>query len=364
MRAHAAVMVAEDAPLEYMEIDFRSPAETDVVVRVEATPFCVTDWLGVHGSLGIAARGILPTVLGHAAVGEVIEVGANVTRVRAGDRVLVPATPECGRCRWCARGRMDQCVELFAPPAVIGSTTDGVSVTAYGNVGSYADVVVVREIGVFAVRSGLPAEWLSMIGCGICSGVGAVLNVAQVRPGSSVAIIGCGQVGLWMVQGARLAGADRIIAADPDESRRSSALQLGATNIIDSGAVNVVGCIKDLTAGIGVDYGFDAGGTSGAVVDAFRATSLAGVVVLTSLESTSATVTLPLFDLALRGRDVRSAQSGRTSFTRDIPLYTRWLETGQLDAAAMLGSRYRLGDVNGALDAAGRRTELTPMIVN
>src|SRR5919204_462415 len=228
----AAVLTELNAPMVVEEVELLAPTAGRVHVRTRATPFCSTDCINQRGELGK----VPPTILGHASIGVVEEVGADVTHVKPGDRVLVPGTPECGHCFYCAEGRPDQCSELFDATTYfhVAQRADGAPITAAGNVGGYAEVMNVTANQVFPLHTDLPDDVLSLLGCGITSGVGAVFNVAEVKPGRSVAIFGCGHLGLWMVQGARLAGAGRIIAVEPIAQRRELAGRLDAGPIITS----------------------------------------------------------------------------------------------------------------------------------
>src|SRR5690606_12703773 len=171
---------------------------------------------------GLPELDIYPVVLGHSAVGRVVEAGSTA-RHRVGQRVLVTATPECGSCFWCLSGRIDQCEGLFVAPPVIGVLDDGREVRAPGSSATYAEATVIRDIQVFPVDSELPDAWLAMFGCGVISGMGAVVNVARVEAGSSVVVVGCGQVGLWLIQAAKILGAEQIIAVEPLAARRDVA---------------------------------------------------------------------------------------------------------------------------------------------
>lgn len=358
----AAVAHEGEREFRVEPVRLRDPGERDVVVEIAATAFCYSDWLSIAGDAEARTPGIRPIVLGHSAVGTVIDRGPE-SRHRLGERVLITATPECGECFWCVRGRMDQCEGLFVPAPVIGTLADGAEVRAPGHSATYARHTVLRGSQAFPVGADLPDAWLAMFGCGIVSGIGAAVNVARVEPGSSVVVHGCGQVGLWMIQGARLRGAERIIAVEPIAERRALAARVGASDVVDPADGPVVDAVRALTDGRGADYGFDAGGTLEAVRDAFLATRNGGVTILTSYVERWSEVELPLFDLALRGRDVRSSQSGRLDMRRDIAQFTRMLESGRIDVDAMLGGSYVLADVNLALAASRDRTEVTPIVV-
>lgn len=342
-------------------VQLRDPGTADVVVELAASAFCYSDWISLRGDAGLAEGGLYPAVLGHAAVGTITHAGAEA-RHRAGTRVLITATPECGRCFWCTRGRIDQCAELFAPAPAIGTLKDGRTVRGPGAAATYAERTVIRDIQVFPTDSDLPDEWLAMFGCGVVSGMGAVVNVARVAPGESVVVIGCGQVGLWMVQAARAVGAGEIIAVEPLAERRDLAARLGATLTLDPATDDVAERVRAATGGRGADHGLDAGGTTESVRDAFALSRLGGIVTLTSYVTRHTSVDFPLFDLALRGRDVRSSQSGRLDMTRDMAQFLPWMADGRVDPQALIGGIRPLSAMADTLAASRDRRELTPIV--
>jgi Zn-dependent alcohol dehydrogenase len=343
-------------------VTLRDPGARDVVVEIAASAFCYSDWLAIKGDTGLPALGIHPVVLGHSAVGTVVDGGADA-RYRPGARVVISATPECGACFWCLEGRKDQCEQLFVPAPVLGALDDGRSVRMPGASGTYAQRTVIRDMQVWPVEIDLPDSWLAMMGCGIVSGMGAVANVSPPTPGSSVVVVGCGQEGLWMIQAARILGAGRIIAVEPIAERRALAARVGATHVVDPGDGNALEAVRSLTEGRGADFGFDAGASIASVQDAFAFTRLGGVVTLTAYVTRDSRVDFPLFDLALRGRDVRSSQSGRIDMRRDMARFLPWLRDGLVDVDAMLGGIHSLEHINTALAAARDRTEVTPIVV-
>ena len=201
------------------------------------------------------------------------------------------------------------------------------------------------------------------MGCGITTGLGAVFNAAAVEAGSSVAVVGCGHLGLWMIQGARVAGARQIIAVEPRPNRRAVAEQLGATDLVDPDAGDPVEQVQALTEGRGSDYTLEAAGPPGAQAQAIAMTRRAGTVVLTGLETMGSMVTLSQVDFALRGKTVRSCQNGMSRMRRDIPRYVRMLEEGVVTAAPIITNRYGLEEINDALAASDRRDDLSGVIV-
>jgi S-(hydroxymethyl)glutathione dehydrogenase/alcohol dehydrogenase len=356
----AAMLVEVGAPLAVEEVTLLPPGPDDVIVRTGAAAFCSTDCISHRGDLVKT----LPTILGHAAIGVVEEIGARVDGVRAGDRVVVPGTPECGTCFYCARGRPDQCSELFdiADFRHVADRASGEAVTAAGNIGGYAERMRLSKNHVFPVASDLPDDQLCLLGCGITSGMGTVLNIAEVQAGSSVVVVGCGHLGLWMIQGARVAGAGQIVAVDPDPARRAVAGELGATDLVDPADGDPVEQVRALTGGRGADYGLDAAGPARAQEEAFAMTRRAGVVVLTGVERMDATVTLPQVPFALQGKTVHSCQNGRVRMRRDLPRFVRMIEDGRVDPKPIITRRYALDEINDALQASATRQDLTGVI--
>jgi S-(hydroxymethyl)glutathione dehydrogenase/alcohol dehydrogenase len=358
----AALLTAVKEPFEVEEIDYLDPAAGRVLVRTGASPFCSTDCVNWRGEL----FKIPPTILGHASMGEVVEVGAGVTHIKVGDRAIVPGTSECGVCFYCSIGRPDQCSETFDRAGVwphVANRHNGQPVSAAGNVGGYAEVMNVTANQVFPVQSDLPDEWLSLLGCGITTGLGAVFNVAKVQPGASVAVVGLGHLGQWMVQGAKLAGARTIIAVDPLAGRRELADTLGATHLVDPGADDPVAQVQALTEGRGADYVLEAATLASAQTQAVLMSRRAGTVVLTSVERGDATVTFPQVAIAVQSRAILSAQNGNVRMRHDLPRFIRMMEDGLVTAEPIITSRYSLDEINDALAASAEKRDLSGVIV-
>src|ERR1051326_8296370 len=250
----AALLTAFKEPFEVEDIDYLAPGPGRVLLRTGASPFCSTDVVNWRGELGK----IPPTILGHASMGEVVEVGVGVSYVKVGQRAIVPGPSECGVCFYCAAGEPWQCSETFDRGGIwphVANRRDGQPVNAAGNVGGYAEVMNVTANQVFPVESDLPDEWLSMLGCGITTGVGSVFNIAKVQPGTSVAVVGLGHLGQWMVQAAKLAQARKIVAVDPIGWRREVAGKLGAADLLDPPGEEPIAQVQRLTEGRGAGTG-------------------------------------------------------------------------------------------------------------
>jgi S-(hydroxymethyl)glutathione dehydrogenase / alcohol dehydrogenase len=358
----AALLTAFKRPFEVEEIDYLDPSAGRVLVRTGASPFCSTDCVNWRGELGK----IPPTILGHASMGEVVEVGAGVTHIRVGQRAIVPGTSECGVCFYCSIGRPDQCSETFDRDGIwphVANRKDGSPVNAAGNVGGYAELMNVTANQVFPVESDLPDDWLSLLGCGITTGLGAVFNVARVTPGASVAVVGLGHLGQWMVQAARVAAARRIIAVDPIAWRREVAGDLGATDLVDPGAGDPVARVQSLTEGRGADYVLEAATLATAQTQAILMSRRAGTVVLTSVERADATVTVPQVAIAVQSRAILSAQNGNVRMRHDLPRFIRMMEDGLVTPEPIITTRYTLDEINDALHASAEKGDLSGVIV-
>ena len=358
----AALLVQFKEPFVVEDIDYLDPAPGRVLLRTGASPFCSTDCVNWRGELGK----VPPTILGHASMGEVLEVGPGVTHIKPGQRAIVPGTSECGVCWYCSAGRPDQCSETFDRDGIwphVANRHDGHPVSAAGNVGGYAETMNVTASQVFPVESDLPDEWLSLLGCGITTGLGAVFNVAGVQAGSSVAVVGLGHLGQWMIQAAKLARARTIIAVDPIASRRELAGTLGATDLVDPGADDPVEQVRRLTGGRGADYVLEAATLASAQTQAILSSRRAGTVVLTSVERADATVTVPQVAIAVQSRAILSAQNGNCRMRHDLPRFIAMMEDGWVTAEPIITARYPLDGINEALHASIEKRDLSGVIV-
>lgn len=343
MHARAAVLTAFASPFELRPVAMRAPEAEQLIVRTSAAPFCSTDWMGWRAM----RRKRPPVILGHTAVGVVEQVGAQVADLRPGDRVLVSATPECGACFYCRAGRPDQCSVLMdgADP-VVADLPDGREVRAAGRVGAYAELLRVDRIQVHPLSDALPDEVACLLGCGVSTALGAVFTIAEVQAGQSVAVVGLGHIGLWAVQAARLAGAERIIALDPDPHRRSVAAALGATDTVDPAADDPVAGVRARTGGRGADVVIEAAGPARATRQAVLMARRAGTVVLTGVDHADTDVVLPQLDLTVYGKKVIGCQNGQITPGADLARWATLLETGALDAGPILTRTYPLSDID------------------
>ena len=342
----AAVFTAVDAPLVLEDLSEPALGPGDVRVKVDASGVC-------HSDLTVANGGIPyppPVILGHEGAGTVLETGSAVRGIKAGDRVITTFTPVCGRCWHCLRDETHLCTSMrpmFTPRAHRG---DGSAIIGMAGLGTFADVMTLPQESVVRVRSDLPAEQLALLGCGASTGIGAALNTAQVVPGSTVAVIGCGGVGLFVIMGAVLAGAGRVIAIDPLESKRSAALGLGATDVVDPGTGDTAGQVRELTDGRGADYTFEVVGLAETIQTALEATRRGGTAVMAGMPRAGSTVTLPAFDLFSSDKRILGCTYGSTRVRRDFQRWIDLAEAGRIELGQVISRRYGFEDVNVAMD--------------
>ena len=351
MRARAAVLTEFGVPLRLCEIEVAAPREGEVLVAITASGICGSDLKALDG--GNPRVQNLPFILGHESAGVVAEIGPGVTLVRPGDHVVIAMNRPCGRCRGCARGQAYLCSDPARLNAIMGLMADGTTrLTLAGQsarpmigVGSFAEYAVVAEAACVRVPADAPLDLLALIACGVVTGVGAVLNTARVEIGSSVLVVGCGGVGLNVVQGARLAGATTIIASDVMADKLELARRFGATHTVL--ADNLLDQVNGVTRG-GVDYAFDVTGSPGALTAAFEATRPGGTTVLVGSPPPGVTIGIAP-QLLLGSRRLMGTQGGDAVPARDLPLLADLYRSGRLNLDDLVSERVPLDLLNEAI---------------
>ncbi len=353
----AAVFRGTGQPIEVREVDLAAPGPEEVEVAIAAAGVCHSDLHQVRGEWPHRT----PVVLGHEGSGVVTAVGSDVTDLAVGDHVVLSWVPSCGTCRYCRAGRPAQCKVSAEVIAVGGTmfdgtprlTVDGAPCYHYLGVSSYAERAVVPASGAIKVRADAPLDVIALVGCAVATGVGAVRNTAQVWPGATVAVIGCGGVGLSCVQGARLAGARRIVAVDLVPAKLELAERLGATDRIDASAGDVVAELTRLVPE-GLDFVFDAIGAVTTTEQAIAALGMGGAAVVVGLPASGARASFEPLSLAEGDRRILGSNYGSCVPHRDIPdLVDRYM-SGDLDLDAMVSARRPLEEAAAALeDLAG-----------
>ena len=344
MKARAALFRAPGEPLEVWEIDVEEPGPDDVLVRIAATGVCGSDLHVVRGEW----KRPVPMVLGHEGAGVVEAVGRRVSGLAPGDRVVLSWAPSCGECGPCLAGRPVACAPLRAGIAA-GTLADGTTRLSLGgkpvyrmtSIGSWAERMLLPAKAVLPIPDDLPLEEAALIGCAALTGVGAVLNRARVESGSRVLVVGAGGIGQFVVQGARIAGAAAIVAADPLEGRREQALRLGATDAVEPGAV----------AGE-FDYAFDAVGGRETFDLAVRSTRGGGTVVAVGMAAAGVRYELDPFQLTNEEKWLTGSLYGSEDPAVALPRMLQLVRDDQLDLEGTLGPTFALDEVNEAIAAS------------
>ncbi|MFV0297225.1 MAG: Zn-dependent alcohol dehydrogenase [Hyphomicrobiaceae bacterium] len=288
MKTRAAVLTEVNKPLQIMELEQEEPKTGEVRVKVKAAGVCMSDYHIMIGDWPLP----LPMVLGHEAAGEIEEVGPGVTGLKKGDHVIFSFRSNCGHCPYCAKGRTVLCTGFNDTSRWVmhdGTSRvklNGEPVNVMARIGTFTEYSVCPADQVVKVRDDLPWTHAAIIGCSVATGVGAAIRHAKVEPGSSVLVVGCGGVGLNVIQGARLAGAKTIIACDLLDNKLQMATNFGATHIVNGKRENVIERVKEIT-GLGVDYAFDAIGTEPTVLQIVDALAPAGHAVIVGIPAFS-----------------------------------------------------------------------------
>jgi S-(hydroxymethyl)glutathione dehydrogenase/alcohol dehydrogenase len=331
-------------------------------IRLEtgASGICHSDWFAAHGNYPNLA---LPMVLGHEGSGTVVDVGADVRRVRRGDRVICTIYPICGNCWQCWNGRTHLCEGTGRVGGMPVLRRDGADIPTLAGLGTMAERMTVNEVNVVKVETDLPAEQLALIGCGVTTGVGSALWAAEVKPGSTVAIWGCGGVGLSILQGARIAGAAEIIAIDPFDSKREAAIQFGATHSVDPTREDAVARVKEITRGRGAEYTFEAVSTLDTMRNAYDAACRGGTVTFVGGLPWDLQFCLPANAIHMEAKRILGSAYGSAQALRDIPRLVALAETGRLDLAGMVSRRIGLADVDAAFAAMERGEVIRSVIL-
>ena len=361
----AAVLEGVNDVKVHDDVEIDKPGVGEVLVRVHNCGVCHSDLHFVDGSLPTA----YPAILGHEAGGIVESVGQGVTGLAEGDKVILTLRPPCGRCYYCVRGEFSICPQYADMSGVLpdGGTRlshQGRTVTRAGVfLAAFAEQAVVPATGAVKVDDDTPLDIASVIGCAVQTGVGAVLNTAQVEPGATVMIIGLGGIGISIAQGARIAGASRVIGVDPVESRRTGAQMFGVTDVIDPNAGDIGAQVLELTNGIGVDYAFDAVGNNELVQTCIAATRQGGTTVMVGVPRIDQFVNLHAILFAMSEKKLQGCFLGSSNPHREFPRLLSLWRAGKLDLEAMVTARRPLDEINEAFDdmkaGVGLRTVLS-----
>jgi S-(hydroxymethyl)glutathione dehydrogenase/alcohol dehydrogenase len=355
----AAVLRAVGTPLSIEDVRIGLPGPHEVLIRTAATGVCHSDLHFIEG----AYKHPLPAVLGHEAAGVVEKAGSEVRTVKPGDHVVTCLSAFCGHCEYCLTGHMSLCPSPDTqrskdePPRL--SHASG-PMNQYLNLSAFAEQMLVHEHACTAIRKDMPLDRAALIGCAVTTGVGAVVHTAGVRPGETVAIIGCGGVGLAAINGAAIAGAGRIIAIDRAPAKLKMASLFGATDVIDAGEGDVAKRVRDLTGG-GVHYSFEAIGLKATVEEAFKMLRRGGTATVIGMVPPGVKIELSGVDFLTEKR-IQGSYMGSNRFPVDMPRYVDFYLNGRLKLDEMISARRPLEQVNEAF-ADMKRGDLARSVI-
>jgi S-(hydroxymethyl)glutathione dehydrogenase/alcohol dehydrogenase len=345
----AAVLKEIKSPLEIEDVEISRPGPHEVLIRVAAAGVCHSDIHFIDGAYPVT----VPCIPGHESAGVVEAVGDGVTYVKPGDNVISILSPFCGECDYCLSGHMSLCGA--AHPDLVRRAEDeparltmgGKPLFQFGNLSSYAEQMLVHERSISKIRPDMPLDRAALIGCAVITGVGAVFHAAKVEPGSTVAVIGCGGIGLNCINGAYIAGAGRIIAVDMEGAKLNLAKEFGATDVVNAKDENAVEVIREMTGG-GVHYSFEAIGLKKTTEQAFQMLRPGGCATVIGMIPIGTNVEIHGPDL-LRERKLQGTFMGSNQFRTDMPRLVDYYMQGRLKLDEMISDRIRLDEINEAL---------------
>ena len=344
----AAVFREVNKPMEIEEISVSKPGPREVLIRTKAAGICHSDLHFYNGSY----PGQVPMVLGHESAGVVEQVGSDVHYVKPGDHVITCLSVFCGHCEQCLTGHMSLCKEPETnrtkeeEPRL---SHNDQALTQFAQLGSFAEMMLVHEHALVKVREDMPMDRAALIGCSVTTGIGAVIHTAKVEPGSTVAVIGCGGIGLSAINGAALAGAARIIAVDMVPSKLELARKFGATDVVDASDGEAVGKIIEMTGG-GVHYSFEAIGLKATAEQAFQMLRAGGTATVIGMIPPGQMVSLHGVDF-LSEKKIQGSFMGSNRFRVDMPRFIDFYLQGKLHLDDLISNRIALTDINEGMEA-------------
>jgi S-(hydroxymethyl)glutathione dehydrogenase/alcohol dehydrogenase len=350
----AALLLDYGQPLSIEQVDIDPPQAGEVRVRIGATGVCHSDYHVIKGEWKYG----VPILLGHEAAGIVEEIGPGVTGIKPGDHAVLSFRPACGVCRLCSMGRSVLCEGYTGDRFKMHDGTarvhrDGQDIPVLGRMGSFAEQVVMPAEQVIPVRHDVSMEVLALIGCAVTTGVGAVINAARVEPGSTVAVIGCGGVGLNVIQGAALVNASRIIAVDLLDNKLEYARQFGATHTVNGSGGDAVQQVRELSGG-GVDYAFEVIGNGKTVEQAIQMTRTAGTACIVGMAPQGSQASFDPLLFVTRETRLIGTWYGSARPRLDFPRMVELTLAGKLKVEELISRRYTLDQINEGFERLGR----------
>ena len=369
MKVRAAVAVAAGKPLEIHDVDLEGPKAGEVLVEIKATGICHTDEFTLSGA---DPEGLFPTILGHEGAGIVREVGAGVTSVAPGDHVIPLYTPECRKCKSCLSGKTNLCTAIRAtqgkglmPDGTSRFSYKGETIFHYMGCSTFSNFTVLPEIAVAKIREDAPFKTSCYIGCGVTTGVGAVTKTAKVEPGANVVVFGLGGIGLNVIQGARLAGANKIIGIDINSDREEWGRRFGMTEFLNTMGMSredIVAKVVEMTDG-GADYTFDATGNTEVMRTALEACHRGwGTSVIIGVAEAGKEIATRPFQL-VTGRNWRGTAFGGAKGRTDVPKIVDWYMDGKIQIDPLITHKLKLEDINRGFELMERGESIRSVVV-
>jgi len=356
-KVRGVVATAKNAPVSIQTILVPDPGPGEALVDVLTSGVCHTDLHYKHG--GISDD--FPFLLGHEATGIVSAIGVGVDEIAVGDRVILNWRAVCGRCRACEKGQPQYCFNTHNATQKM-TLEDGTELSPALGIGAFIEKTLVAAGQCTKIDDDSDAAAVGLLGCGVMAGIGAAINTGEVKRGESVAVIGCGGVGIAAIQGAQLAGATTIIAVDIDQAKLDLAATLGATHTVNSRDSDPIESIRALTGGFGADVVIDAVGRPETYLQAFHARDLAGRVVLVGVPTPEMTIELPLLEVFGRGGSLKSSWYGDCLPSRDLPMLVDQYKLGRLNLDAFVSERIGLDEVEEAFQKMASGTVLRSVV--
>ena len=367
MKTRAAVAWKVDQPLSIEEVDLEGPRAGEVLVEVKATGICHTDLYTLSGA---DSEGLFPSILGHEGAGVVLEVGAGVSSLKAGDHVIPLYTPECRQCKSCLSRKTNLCTAIRAtqgkglmPDATTRFSKDGQALFHYMGTSTFANHIVVPEIALAKIRDDAPFDTVCYIGCGVTTGVGAVLFTARVEAGANVAVFGLGGIGLNVIQGAKMVGANKIIGIDLNPAREALGRRFGMTHFIDPTRVdNVVDAVVQLSDG-GADYSFECIGNTTTMRQALECCHRGwGKSVIIGVAEAGKEISTRPFQL-VTGRVWMGTAFGGARGRTDVPRIVDWYMEGKINIDDLITHRLALEDINDGFELMKKGESIRSVVV-
>ena len=367
MQTQAAVAWKAGAPLTIETVDLEGPRAGEVLVELRATGICHTDWYTLSGA---DPEGLFPAILGHEGAGVVLEVGAGVSSLKPGDHVIPLYTPECRQCKFCLSRKTNLCQAIrstqgrgLMPDGTSRFRVNGQPVLHYMGTSTFARHTVLPEIALAKIRHDAPFDVVCYIGCGVTTGIGAVIFTAKVEPGANVAVFGLGGIGLNVIQGAKMAGANRIIGIDINPAREAMARSFGMTDFINPKAVdNVVDAVIQLTDG-GADYSFECIGSTQVMRQALECCHKGwGQSVIIGVAEAGAEIATRPFQL-VTGRVWKGSAFGGARGRTDVPKIVDWYMDRRIRIDDLITHRLRLDQINEGFELMKRGESIRSVVV-